>query len=176
MARGRAEAGGVPAASGHMTRKMWDFIIPVLDCSQLLKLCPSQCKPAACPTVTPGLCTDGPPRTMAGKTRRSFANTRNRSTATGTRPFRNQDRGEGGERLSIAHCRQRTKTSAKFMNRCEAVTRAAARILSEMRQWDLMLVELSSMMHLLQRFGPERSRQCSERAYPATFSKVKVFI
>lgn len=86
----------MPAASGHMTRKMWDLIIPVLDCSQLLKLCPSQCKPAACPTATPGPCTDGPPRIMAGKTRRGYADTRNRCTATGTRPLRNQDRGGEG--------------------------------------------------------------------------------
>lgn len=101
--RERAEAGGVPAASGHMTRKMWDLIIPVLDCSQLLKLCPTQCKPAACPTATPGPCTDGPPRIMAGKTRRGYADTRNRCTTTGTRPLRNQDRWGAGGRGWAAH-------------------------------------------------------------------------
>lgn len=61
--------GGVSADCDHMTRKMWD-LIPVLDCSQLLKLCPSQCKPSACPITTPGPRTDSPRRTMSGRTHR----------------------------------------------------------------------------------------------------------
>lgn len=145
MERERAEAGGVPAASGHMTRKMWDLIIPVLDCSQLLRLCPSQCKPAACPTATPGPCTDAPPRAMAGKARRSFGDSR--SEATRTRPFRNQDRrGRGARRRegggwAVHHTAVNAlnKTSAKLMNRCEAVARAAARIQSTMRPVRSML-------------------------------------
>ncbi|XP_039992711.1 glycogenin-1a isoform X2 [Xiphias gladius] len=43
-----------------MTRKMWD-LIPVLGCSQLLRLCPSQCKPF----VSPDPRADSPPRTMS---------------------------------------------------------------------------------------------------------------
>nr|XP_020472270.1 glycogenin-1-like isoform X1 [Monopterus albus] len=35
-----------------MTRKMWG-LIPVLECSQLLRLCPSQCKPLVCPVTIP---------------------------------------------------------------------------------------------------------------------------
>lgn len=61
--------GGVSEVCGHMTRKMWD-LIPVLDCSQLLKLCPSQCKPSACPITTPGKRTDSSRRTMSGRTHR----------------------------------------------------------------------------------------------------------
>ncbi|KAM9340815.1 glycogenin-1-like isoform 1-T1 [Symphorus nematophorus] len=47
-----------------MTRKMWG-LIPVLDCSQLLKLCPSQCKPFICPITTPAAPADSPHRTMS---------------------------------------------------------------------------------------------------------------
>lgn len=86
------EAGGVSAVSGHMTRKMWD-LIPVLDCSQLLKLCPSQCKPSVCLTATPGPRSDRPQRAMAGKQRAgTSADIRGGLTPTGTRPLRNQDR------------------------------------------------------------------------------------
>lgn len=52
-----------------MTRKMWD-LIPVLDCSQLLKLCPSQCKLLICPITTSGAWVDSARRTMSGKSRR----------------------------------------------------------------------------------------------------------
>ncbi|XP_030247918.1 glycogenin-1a [Sparus aurata] len=47
-----------------MTRKMWG-LIPVLDCSQLLKLCPSQCKPYICPITTPATRLSSPHGTMA---------------------------------------------------------------------------------------------------------------
>ncbi|XP_056248922.1 glycogenin-1a [Seriola aureovittata] len=47
-----------------MTRKMWG-LIPVLDCSQLLRLCPSQCKPCAFPITTPDPRVDSPQRTMS---------------------------------------------------------------------------------------------------------------
>ncbi|XP_056915540.1 glycogenin-1-like [Takifugu flavidus] len=47
-----------------MTRKMWD-LIPVLDCSQLLKLCPSQCKLLICPITTSGAWVDSARRTMS---------------------------------------------------------------------------------------------------------------
>ncbi|XP_034051469.1 glycogenin-1-like isoform X2 [Thalassophryne amazonica] len=46
-----------------MTRKMWG-LIPVLDCSQLMSFCPSQCKPSICPSTTPGLQPDSPQHTM----------------------------------------------------------------------------------------------------------------
>lgn len=61
--------GGVSAVSGHMTRKMWG-LIPVLDCSQLLRLCPSQCKPFVCPITTSDPQVDSAHRTMSGKTHR----------------------------------------------------------------------------------------------------------
>ena len=64
--RERERMGGVSAVSGHMTRKMWG-LIPVLDCSQLLKLCPSQCKPYICPITTPATRLSSPHGTMAGK-------------------------------------------------------------------------------------------------------------
>lgn len=64
-----ARAGGVSAVSGHMTRKMWD-LIPVLDCSQLVKLCPSQFKLLICPIKTSGPWVDSARRTMSGKSRR----------------------------------------------------------------------------------------------------------
>ncbi|XP_023118277.1 glycogenin-1-like [Amphiprion ocellaris] len=47
-----------------MTRKMWG-LIPVLDCSQLLRLCPSQCKPYVCPITTPDPRVDSSQRTMS---------------------------------------------------------------------------------------------------------------
>ncbi|CAJ1074377.1 glycogenin-1a [Xyrichtys novacula] len=47
-----------------MTRKMWG-LIPVLDCSQLLKLCPSQCKLSILPITTPAPRADSPQRTMS---------------------------------------------------------------------------------------------------------------
>ncbi|KAM7376133.1 hypothetical protein PAMP_005879 [Pampus punctatissimus] len=47
-----------------MTRKMWG-LIPVLDCSQLLKLCSSQCKPAVCSITTPDPRADSSQRTMS---------------------------------------------------------------------------------------------------------------
>ncbi|XP_059209514.1 glycogenin-1-like isoform X1 [Centropristis striata] len=48
-----------------MTRKMWG-LIPVLDCSQLLSLCPSQCKPSVRTIITtPAPPVDSPPRTMS---------------------------------------------------------------------------------------------------------------
>ncbi|XP_041668848.1 glycogenin-1a [Cheilinus undulatus] len=47
-----------------MTRKMWG-LIPVLDCSQLLKLCPSQCKLSIYPFTTPAPRADSPQRTMS---------------------------------------------------------------------------------------------------------------
>ncbi|TMS21049.1 Glycogenin-1 [Larimichthys crocea] len=47
-----------------MTRKMWG-LIPVLNCSQLLKLCAPQCKPSVCPITTPALRADSPLRTMS---------------------------------------------------------------------------------------------------------------
>ncbi|XP_032356128.1 glycogenin-1 isoform X1 [Etheostoma spectabile] len=47
-----------------MTRKMWG-LIPVLDCSQLLSLCPSQCKPSICPIRTPWPRVDAPHHTMS---------------------------------------------------------------------------------------------------------------
>nr|XP_046268618.1 glycogenin-1-like [Scatophagus argus] len=47
-----------------MTRKMWG-LIPVLDCSQLLKLCPSQCKPSVWPITSPAPRADPPQRTMS---------------------------------------------------------------------------------------------------------------
>ncbi|KAL7380074.1 hypothetical protein ABVT39_011235 [Epinephelus coioides] len=46
-----------------MTRKMWG-LIPVLDCSQLLRLCPSQCKPSVRPIATPGPLLDSPHHIM----------------------------------------------------------------------------------------------------------------
>lgn len=93
------------AVSGHMTRKMWD-LIPVLDCSQLLKLCPSQCKPSVCPTATPGPRSDRPQRAMAGKHRAgTSADIRGGLTPTGTRPLRNQDR------CCAKNCRLLTKYS-----------------------------------------------------------------
>ncbi|XP_047467066.1 glycogenin-1a [Mugil cephalus] len=48
-----------------MTRKMWG-LIPVLDYwSQLLRLCPSQCKPFVCSITTPDARVDSPQRTMS---------------------------------------------------------------------------------------------------------------
>lgn len=148
----------MPAASGHMTRKMWDLIIPVLDCSQLLKLCPSQCKqPAACPTASPWPRTDGPQHTMAGETRTSLADTRNRLQ----RGHRNSAIPEpvprGWEMLSSAQCRQRTKNLCEIRQPsrgCAAVTRAAARIQSEMGQRGLRSVDLILRMRLILQLGP----------------------
>lgn len=79
--------GGVSAVSSHMTRKMWG-LIPVLDCSQLLKLCPLQCKPSVCPITTPAAREDPPHHTMSGKKHRGSADTHSRRTDTGTRPLR----------------------------------------------------------------------------------------
>lgn len=59
--------GGVSTVTGHMTRKMWG-LIPVLDCSQLLSLCPSQYKPSI---ATPKA--DSPPQIMSGKILRGSA-------------------------------------------------------------------------------------------------------
>ncbi|GLD47881.1 glycogenin-1-like protein [Lates japonicus] len=42
---------------------MWG-LIPVLDCSQLLRLCPSQCKPSVLPIRAPDPRADSPHRTM----------------------------------------------------------------------------------------------------------------
>ncbi|XP_049918174.1 glycogenin-1-like isoform X2 [Epinephelus moara] len=42
---------------------MWG-LIPVLDCSQLLRLCPSQCKPSVRPITTPGPLLDSPHHIM----------------------------------------------------------------------------------------------------------------
>ncbi|XP_033469870.1 glycogenin-1a isoform X2 [Epinephelus lanceolatus] len=42
---------------------MWG-LIPVLDCSQLLRLCPSQCKPSVRPIATPGPLLDSPHHIM----------------------------------------------------------------------------------------------------------------
>lgn len=67
--------GGVSAVTGHMTRKMWDFI-PVLDCSQLPRLCPSQCQPAAWPVTSSSRREDSCQRVMSGKkTHRGFGRT-----------------------------------------------------------------------------------------------------
>lgn len=63
-------AGGVADVSGHMGRKMWG-LIPVFDCSELLLLCPSHCKPAVRPIPTTDSPVDSPRRTMSGKTRRA---------------------------------------------------------------------------------------------------------
>lgn len=62
--------GGVSGVSvGHVTRKMWG-LIPVLNCSQLLSLCPSQCKPSRIiRTRTPQARLDAPRSTMSGKNR-----------------------------------------------------------------------------------------------------------
>lgn len=49
---------------------MWG-LIPVLDCSQLLRFCPSQCKPSASVFATHALRVDSPQRTMSGKTQRA---------------------------------------------------------------------------------------------------------
>uniref|UniRef100_A0A4W6DZQ3 glycogenin glucosyltransferase n=1 Tax=Lates calcarifer TaxID=8187 RepID=A0A4W6DZQ3_LATCA len=46
-----------------MTRKMWG-LIPVLDCSQLLRLCPSQCKPSVLPITASDPRADSAHRTM----------------------------------------------------------------------------------------------------------------
>ncbi|XP_038585577.1 glycogenin-1-like isoform X2 [Micropterus salmoides] len=47
-----------------MTRKMWG-LIPVLNCSQLLKLYPWQCTPSICPITTQAPPADSPHRTMS---------------------------------------------------------------------------------------------------------------
>ncbi|XP_040915959.1 glycogenin-1-like [Toxotes jaculatrix] len=47
-----------------MTRKMWG-LIPVLDCSQLLRLCPSQCKPSVIPIATSDPRAHSPQPTMS---------------------------------------------------------------------------------------------------------------
>ncbi|KAM3871148.1 glycogenin-1-like [Diretmus argenteus] len=47
-----------------MTQNMWD-LIPVLDCSQLLNLCPSHCKASNCPVRPPEPRADAPQRTMS---------------------------------------------------------------------------------------------------------------
>ncbi|XP_008308730.1 glycogenin-1 [Cynoglossus semilaevis] len=47
-----------------MTRKMWG-LIPVLDCSQLLRFCPSQCKPHVLRIATPDPRVDSPLCTMS---------------------------------------------------------------------------------------------------------------
>ncbi|KAM6917339.1 glycogenin-1-like isoform 2-T2 [Lycodopsis pacificus] len=47
-----------------MTRKMWG-LIPVLDCSQLLSLCATQCKPSVCPITTSAPRVDPPLHTMS---------------------------------------------------------------------------------------------------------------
>ncbi|XP_075964798.1 glycogenin-1-like [Anarhichas minor] len=47
-----------------MTRKMWG-LIPVLDCSQLLSLCATQCKPSVCPITTSAPRVDSPLHTMS---------------------------------------------------------------------------------------------------------------
>ncbi|KAK5917222.1 hypothetical protein CgunFtcFv8_012129 [Champsocephalus gunnari] len=54
-----------------MTRKMWG-LIPVLDCSQLLSLCPSQCKPSI---ATPKA--DSPPQIMSDQAFVTLATTDN---------------------------------------------------------------------------------------------------
>lgn len=66
--------GACQLSSGHMTRKMWD-LIPVLDCSQLFRVCPSQCKPSVWPSTTPDLRVDSHQRTMSGKKHRAFVDT-----------------------------------------------------------------------------------------------------
>lgn len=58
--------GGVAAVSGHMSRKMWG-LIPVFDCTQLLLLCPSQCKPSVRDIPTTDSTVDPPQSTMAGE-------------------------------------------------------------------------------------------------------------
>lgn len=85
----RERRGGVSAVSGHMTRKMWD-LIPALDCSQLLKLCPSQCKLLICPITTSGAWVDSARRTMSGKSRRCSERP---LPDTETRPLRNGPNG-----------------------------------------------------------------------------------
>lgn len=77
--RERAE-GGVAPVSGHMTRKMWG-LIPVLDCSQLLRFCPSQCKPHVLRIATPDPRVDSPLCTMSGE-----CDTHGRRIDTRTRP------------------------------------------------------------------------------------------
>ncbi|XP_026158369.1 glycogenin-1-like isoform X2 [Mastacembelus armatus] len=47
-----------------MTRKMWG-LIPVLDCSQLLRFCPWQCKPSVCPIATLNPRVDSPHHAMS---------------------------------------------------------------------------------------------------------------
>lgn len=79
----RERKGGVSALGGHMTRKMWD-LIPVLDCSQLLKLCPSQCKLLIYPITTSGPRVDSARRNMSGKSRRGSVDTRRGPSDTGT--------------------------------------------------------------------------------------------
>lgn len=66
----RLNAGGVSCLGGHMTRKMWGFI-PVVDCSQLLRFWPSQCKPSASVITTHTLRVDSSQRIMSGKSQRA---------------------------------------------------------------------------------------------------------
>ncbi|XP_069008749.1 glycogenin-1a [Embiotoca jacksoni] len=60
----RTNAGGVSPVTSHVTRKMWG-LIPVLDCSQLLRLCHSQSKPSLRSITTPDPRVDSPQRTMS---------------------------------------------------------------------------------------------------------------
>lgn len=63
---------------------MWG-LIPVLDCSQLLRFCPSQCKPFVFPITTPDPWVDPPKHTMSGK---GLADSLRRYTDIGTRSYR----------------------------------------------------------------------------------------
>lgn len=63
---------------------MWG-LIPVLDCSQLLRFCPSQCKPFVFPITTPDPWVDPPKHTMSGK---GLADSLRRYTDIGTRSHR----------------------------------------------------------------------------------------
>lgn len=73
---------------------MWG-LIPVLDCSQLLRFCPSQCKPFVFPITTPDPWVDTPKRTMSGK---RLTDSLRRYTDIGTRSHRT------GPELSCTNC------------------------------------------------------------------------
>lgn len=125
---------------------MWD-LIPVLDCSQLLKLCPSQCKLLICPTTTSGAWVDSARRTMSGKSRRcSERPPRHRNTAAA----------EWAERCCAAYSRK-----------CMANLIRVARNITVCLQWGLISVHFMRCKRQVARAFPDRCSgldRCKVRA------------
>ncbi|MEQ2164677.1 hypothetical protein GOODEAATRI_009149 [Goodea atripinnis] len=75
---------------------MWG-LIPVFDCSQLLLLCPSQCKPSVRSIPTTDARVDSPQPTMSGKIKRGSGRSFVRSGASASRPLSGPDRSCGDQ-------------------------------------------------------------------------------